>query len=44
MANKGMPVKVLQYIMGHKNVMMTMNYYAHGSQENAKTEMLRLAV
>ena len=44
MANKGMPVKILQYIMGHKNVMMTMNYYAHGSKENAKTEMLRLAV
>ncbi len=44
MANKGMPVKILQYIMGHKNILMTMNYYAHGSQENAKTEMLKLAV
>ena len=42
MANKGMTPNNLQYVMGHKNVNMTLNYYSHGSSRTAQTEMLRL--
>jgi len=42
MANKGMTPNNLQYVMGHKNVNMTLNYYSHGSSKTAQTEMLRL--
>jgi len=42
MANKGMNPKALQYIMGHKNIKMTMNYYAHATYNSAKEEMERL--
>lgn len=30
MANKGMTPNTLQYIMGHSDISMTLNYYAHG--------------
>ena len=30
----------LQYIMGHANIQLTMNYYADGSLESDRSEML----
>ena len=39
MANKNMPPKALQYIMGHKDITTTLGYYAHGSAESAKMAM-----
>lgn len=41
-ANAGMNPKSLQYIMGHANINMTLNYYAHSSYDTAKAEMMRL--
>ncbi len=42
MANAGMKPKALQHIMGHKNIKMTMNYYAHATYDSAREEMERL--
>ena len=42
-ANAGMNPKALQYIMGHSNITMTLNYYAHATFDSAKAEMLRIA-
>lgn len=42
MANKGMTPNSLQYIMGHSDISMTLNYYAHGSFGSAKAEMERI--
>ena len=42
MANKGMTPNTLQYIMGHSDISMTLNYYAHGSFGYAKAEMERI--
>ena len=42
-ANAGMNPKALQYIMGHANIVMTLNYYAHATFESAQAEMDRLA-
>ena len=42
MANAGMNPKALQYLMGHSNINMTLNYYAHVTFESAKSEMDRL--
>lgn len=42
LANGDYPVKCLQYIMGHKNINITLNYYAHGSFELAKDALLKL--
>ena len=42
MANQGMNPKTLQYIMGHANITMTLNYYAHADGNSAKAEMERL--
>lgn len=39
MANLGMTPNNLQYIMGHKNITMTLGYYAHGSHISAQIEM-----
>lgn len=41
-ANAGMNPKALQYIMGHANIVMTLNYYAHATFPSAKAEMDRL--
>ena len=41
-ANAGMTPKVLQYIMGHANITMTLNYYAHATFDSARAEMARL--
>ena len=43
LANAGMNPKALQYIMGHSNITMTLNYYAHADFTSAKAEMERLA-
>lgn len=43
MANKGMNPKALQYIMGHANITMTLDYYAHADSASAQAEMDRLA-
>ena len=43
LANAGMNPKALQYIMGHANITMTLNYYAHADFDSAKAEMERLA-
>lgn len=42
MANDGMNPKALQYIMGHANITMTLNYYAHATFYSAQAEMARL--
>ena len=39
LANAGMNPKALQYIMGHANITMTLNYYAHATYDSAKAEM-----
>ena len=41
-ANAGMNPKALQYIMGHANIVMTLNYYAHATFHSAQAEMDRL--
>ena len=35
--------KSLQYIMGHSNITMTLNYYAHADYASAKAAMDKLA-
>lgn len=42
LANAGMNPKALQYIMGHSNIQMTLNYYAHATFESARAEMERV--
>ena len=42
MSNAGMNPKALQYIMGHANIAMTLNYYAHVTSDSAMAEMKRL--
>ncbi len=34
--------EALQYIMGHSNITMTLNYYAHATFASARAEMERL--
>ena len=34
--------KALRYIMGHSNITMTLNYYAHATSDSAVAEMERL--
>lgn len=41
MANAGMNPKALQYIMGHSNITMTLDYYTHVSFDTVKDEMAR---
>ena len=42
MAHRNINPKDLQYIMGHSNISITMDWYAHSSIESAKTEIKRL--
>ena len=42
-ANTGMNPKALQYLMGHANITMTLNYYAHATFDSAQAEFFRLA-
>ena len=44
MAKAGMNPKALQYIMGHKDIKMTLGYYAHMDGCTAAEEMRRVAV
>lgn len=44
MAKAGMNPKALQYIMGHKDIKMTLGYYAHMDGCTAAKEMRRVAV
>ena len=39
MANAGMEIKALQYLMGHSDVGTTLGIYAHASYENAAQQM-----
>ena len=42
LASRSMNRKDLQYIMGHSNISITMNWYAHASIDTAKSEVQRL--
>ena len=42
LANAGMNPKALQYVMGHSNITITLNLYAHASLETVKAELQRL--
>lgn len=42
MAEKGMDVKVLQYIMGHANISVTMEIYNHVDLDRIQKEMQRI--
>lgn len=42
MANAGMDVKNLQYLMGHSDVGVTLNIYTHSSYDHAADQLLRL--
>lgn len=42
LANKNMNPKNLQYIMGHANINITLNLYAHASLEGVKAELVSL--
>lgn len=44
MAKSGMNPKVLQYVMGHSDISVTMNTYTHLKFEDAQEEMARLAM
>ena len=43
MAKQGMNPKVLQYIMGHSNIGVTLNIYTHTGLEDARKEMDKLS-
>lgn len=42
MVNAGMDVKVLQYLMGHSEIDVTLNIYTHMTYEKASEQMLQL--
>ena len=42
MARARMNPKTLQYLMGHSDIMVTMNTYTHLGFDDAKDEMVRL--
>lgn len=42
LANRNMNPKNLQYVMGHSNINITLNLYAHASLEYVKAEMVNL--
>ena len=42
LANKNMNPKSLQYIMGHSNINITLNLYAHASLDGVKAELVSL--
>ena len=42
MVNAGMDVKVLQYIMGHSEIDVTLNIYTHMNYDRAAAQMIRL--
>ena len=42
MVNAGMDVKVLQYLMGHSEIDVTLNIYTHMGYDRAAAQMIRL--
>ena len=44
MAKSGMNLKVLQYLMGHSDISVTLNTYTHLKLDDAKEEMEKLAL
>jgi len=42
MVNAGMDVKVLQYIMGHSEIDVTLSIYTHMGYEKAAAHMIEL--
>ena len=42
MANKGMDIKTLQYLMGHSDVGVTLNVYTHSSYDRAVEQMAKI--
>ena len=42
MANAGMDVKSLQYLMGHSDVTVTLNVYTHINYEHAEESMAKI--
>ncbi|MDD5906901.1 MAG: site-specific integrase [Clostridia bacterium] len=44
MANAGMDIKSLQYLMGHSDAGVTMNVYSHATYEHAAGAMRRLKI
>ena len=42
MANAGMDIKSLQYLMGHSDVGVTLNVYTHASYEKAEESMAKI--
>ena len=42
MAKSGMNPKILQYIMGHSDISVTLNTYTHLQFDDAKEELLRV--
>lgn len=43
MANSGMGIKSLQYLMGHSTVNITLELYSHNSYDQARKEMLSVS-
>ena len=42
MANAGMDIKILQYLMGHSDVGITLNIYTHATYDRAAEQMAKL--
>ena len=42
MANAGMDIKDLQYLMGHSDAEVTLNVYTHASYAHAESAMQRI--
>ena len=42
MANVGMDIKTLQYVMGHSDVGVTLNVYTHASYDRAAEQMAKI--
>ena len=44
MAKSGMNPKILQYLMGHSDIIITLNTYTHVKYEDAVAEFRRLKI
>ncbi len=42
MANAGMDIKTLQYVMGYSDVGVTLNVYTHASYDRAAEQMAKI--
>lgn len=43
MANSGMDIKALQYVMGHSDASVTLNVYTHASYAHAEAQMIQIS-